>query len=675
MDLLPRSHTEFVSEEYWDKFYKKRGAKAFEWYGEYPELCGVLGKYVRPKDKVLMVGCGNSRLSEDMYDVGYTNIVNIDISDTVIRQMTDKNRKQRPNMAFHRMDVTETTFSDGEFSVALDKGTLDALMADSSDAVVATVDKMFAELSRVLRLGGRYICISLLQEHIANKLFSYFAQLGWPVRVHRVEKEPSQDDPDFTLPAFVIILTKFKKMPNMCPILEVCNAVDKMDRYEDVQGMKTVVKEMQYYAVVKHQISTKNVGGDQPSLCLYSSESSEPRYTLYVVDRPHKTAQQFAVFIVPQGRETDWLFCQPAGRKQLADSAGSDRLVVVTLHRSHCYTDIESVKEELSGKVMELTPPNFKRGSQVPFLSLGEDIGHRHSYAQGTSEMNGKYVVEDLETEDGQFYRRLIFLDTANIVQSEAKLVEKSANKGSLKGYDASKLTLDKSFLGCQHHMAMVGSLAFLPQPTDREMSVLLIGLGGGGLSSFIHHHFHKVRQDVVDFDPDVLDVAEKHFFLKQDDRLQVHIADGLEFIHKAAEAGRQYDVVMFDVDSKDRSVGISCPPVMFLEEAFLQETASIIRDKGVFALNLVARDDILKKNILARIKKLFGRVLSVHIDDEVNEIVFCLRGQDDGEQLVADAKSVAATLNKVIKVTSAATEVDISEALETLSLVDESKL
>ncbi|XP_046579272.1 eEF1A lysine and N-terminal methyltransferase-like isoform X2 [Haliotis rubra] len=572
------------------------------------------------------------------------------------------------------MDVTEMTFLDGEISVALDKGTLDALMADSSDGVVATVDKMFAELSRVLRLGGRYICISLLQEHIANKLFSYFAELGWPVRIHRVEKEASPDDPDFSLPAFVIVLTKFKKMPNMSPILEVCNADDKMDRYEDVPGMKTVVKEMQYYAVVKHQISKKNVGDDQPSLCLYSSESSEPRYTLYVVDRPHKTSRQFAVFIVPQGRETDWLFCQPAGRKQLAESAASDRLVVVTLHRTHSYTDIESVKEELSGKVMELTPPNFKRGTQVPFLSLGEDIGHRHSYAQGTSEMNGKYVVEDLETEDGQFYRRLIFLDTANIVQSEAKLVAKS-KKGKMKGYEPSKLTLDKSFLGCQHHMAMVGSLAFLPQPTDREMSLLLIGLGGGGLSAFIHHHFHKMRQDVVDFDPDVLEVAEKHFFLKQDDRLKVHIADGLEFIHKAAEAGRQYDVVMFDVDSKDRSVGISCPPVMFLEEDFLQETASIIRDNGVFALNLVARDDILKKNILDRIKKLFDRVLSVHIEDEVNEIVFCLRGQDDGNQLVADAKSMAATLNKVIKATSAATEVDITEALGTLSLVDDSKL
>jgi len=35
-------------------------------------------------DHILMVGCGNSKVSEQMYEVGYKNIVNIDISPTVI---------------------------------------------------------------------------------------------------------------------------------------------------------------------------------------------------------------------------------------------------------------------------------------------------------------------------------------------------------------------------------------------------------------------------------------------------------------------------------------------------------------------------------------------------------------------------------------------------------------
>ena len=76
-------------------------------YGEYNNLCGILHKYIKPADKVLMVGCGNSRLSEDMYDVGYHSITNIDISDTVIRQMTERNAKKREEMTFEKMDVTQ----------------------------------------------------------------------------------------------------------------------------------------------------------------------------------------------------------------------------------------------------------------------------------------------------------------------------------------------------------------------------------------------------------------------------------------------------------------------------------------------------------------------------------------------------------------------------------------
>lgn len=40
-------------------------------YGEYPELAGHLHKYVKKQDNVLMVGCGNSTLGQNLYDIGY----------------------------------------------------------------------------------------------------------------------------------------------------------------------------------------------------------------------------------------------------------------------------------------------------------------------------------------------------------------------------------------------------------------------------------------------------------------------------------------------------------------------------------------------------------------------------------------------------------------------------
>ena len=71
MNLLPRDHQEFRQKEYWDTFFKNRGKKAFEWYGEYHELCGILHKYMKSGDPVLQIGCGNSTLAADLYDVGY----------------------------------------------------------------------------------------------------------------------------------------------------------------------------------------------------------------------------------------------------------------------------------------------------------------------------------------------------------------------------------------------------------------------------------------------------------------------------------------------------------------------------------------------------------------------------------------------------------------------------
>jgi len=31
MDLLPKTHHEFGSKDYWERFFSKRGSKAFEW--------------------------------------------------------------------------------------------------------------------------------------------------------------------------------------------------------------------------------------------------------------------------------------------------------------------------------------------------------------------------------------------------------------------------------------------------------------------------------------------------------------------------------------------------------------------------------------------------------------------------------------------------------------------
>lgn len=678
MNLLPQNHSEFHSPEYWDKFFKKRGTKAFEWYGEYPELCGVLHKYIKSKDRLLVVGCGNSVISENLYDVGYHGIVNIDISDVVIRQMVDKNQSKRPDMMFLKRDVKQMDFEDGEFSAIFDKGTLDALMVDETEAVVADIDAMFSEIGRVLKQGGRYIIVTLLQDQILKKILSYFPEMGWPVRIHLINTDSSENK-DFHMPVFAVVLTKFKKLPNMKQILEVSTVEDKVERFDNVDRVKTVLKEMQYYALIRQQITKRNVSKEQISLCLYSDISTSPRYTLHIVDSSQNLKNKFAIFIVPEGRETDWIFSTEAGRLQLSDSAGFERLIVASLHRDHVYTNLDSIKSELSSKVMELAPPGFKTGIQVPFLSVGQDIGNRQIRYKGKSEMSGDYVIEDVDV-SGDMYRRLVFSSNPNIVQSEAKLISASKKKG--KGKKKGKLTIDCGYLACQHHVSMVAGLGFVPninQLKDGEVSVLLIGLGGGGLATFLHQHFKQINLSVVDIDDAMVTIATDWFGFVKDDLMTVHVCDGLELVQKEVDKGVKRHVIMLDVDSKDTSVGMSCPPQSFIQEKFLQNLRSLLCDNGVLILNLVCRDETIKEDVLKSIRKVFDQVYIKNIEEEVNQIVYAIKrtepcdieSESESRTLASSDSVVSSDISNYLASCVKGSSVDLSDQLKNMTLIE----
>ena len=67
------------------------------------------------------------------------------------------------------------------------------------------------------------------------------------------------------------------------------------------------------------------------------------------------------------------MFSTPAGRLSLTESAGFGRLVVVTLHRGHTYGSLQDIKEELSGRVMELAPSDMANKGRVSFWRTYEE--------------------------------------------------------------------------------------------------------------------------------------------------------------------------------------------------------------------------------------------------------------------------------------------------------------
>ncbi|XP_075689411.1 eEF1A lysine and N-terminal methyltransferase isoform X2 [Rhinoderma darwinii] len=586
--------------------------------------------------------------------------------------MNGRNSIRRPNMTYQLMDATKTTFTDSHFQAVLDKGTLDAILTDTEAGTLETATKLLTEVGRVLQCGGRYLCVSLAQAHVLEKLVTHFSQGGWMVRVHQVSESSSKESgSQFPLPVFVFVMTKVKEMPGFPQVLEMMpdDEGGKSVRYGSPSELMDTVKERQRYALIRNRLN-QNQSSPEVSLDLCDGVSGKTRYTFHVVDSPTirlSHSNHFAIFIIPQGRETEWLFGSETGRRQLAGSVGFRRLLFVALHRDQQYEGMEAIQSQLSAKVLELAPPGLPDNQQIPFLSAGGDIGIRTVQYRGRSELSGEYVVEDVRGDGTSYFRRLIFLSNQNVVQSEARLLPSNTHSGQKKKRKDKKKqqkandkvepetvhVIDKSFLCCEHHKAMISGLSLLPDPgvaPDHRISVLVVGLGGGSLSLFIHDYFVGSQVEAVEIDSAVLDVACRWFGFSLDDRLKVHLADGLAHINALAEKGKaSYDVVMFDVDSKDTSLGMSCPPPAFVEKKFLLNVHKILKDNGIFILNLVCRDPVLKGQVIKTIHDVFPLIYVQKIEDEVNEILFCQPVSGQSRDL-PDLKESARSLEKQLK-------------------------
>ncbi|XP_076625513.1 eEF1A lysine and N-terminal methyltransferase homolog [Colletes latitarsis] len=664
MNLLPKTHEEFSQVEYWNTFFKKRGKKYFEWYGEYPELCSILLKYIKIKDNILIVGCGNSTVSMCLYDVGYRNIINIDISHIVIKQMRDINASVRSDLIYEQMDATQMTYPNDTFSVILDKGTLDALMPDTKEGTTLTVNRYFKEITRVLRNGGRYICISLLQEHILRELLSYFPSAGFMfriVRCHEAEAKARIEEGSL-IPIFVVIATKFTTL--LQKVLEIALIDGPPKRLSLTNEVISAVLSAQQSALICNSLQKRSVADiGEISLDLHRPDDKHPRYTIYVLDRPkiHGT-KTYAAFIVPQGKETDWLFSTKEGRQQVLKSVQRDRLAIVTLRREHKFESWDAVKSELEDCILNLAPEGLSGKNDIPFLSLGSDVGVRITCYEGKSDLSGPFVVEEVER-DGYEFRRLVFLNNPYVIQSEARLKQAKSRRGKM------KKVIDPGFLACDHHLYMsIGVSAAIN--TKESDEIIIVGLGGGSLCTFLYNCFPKLKIIAVDIDEMMLKIAIDYFGLILDSRMKVDIADGIRFIKDSVANGQKYKAILFDVDSKDTTVGISCPPKQFLEMSIIKSVSECLMDGGLFILNLVSRDESIKKKVKNDLKSVFKHIACYFVQDEVNEIMICSINEHGSTEWKDKLKAAAMNLNEQVsarKLLSTADIFDLSSFMENL--------
>lgn len=142
--------------EYWDERYG-RETEQFDWYQRWTGVRSVFCQYIVPSHRILQIGCGNSKLAEDMYEDGFLSSVNIDFSQTVIKTMQDR-YKNIDSLRFIHMDARKMQFEDSTFDAVIDKGTLDSILC-SENAYKQSFEYL-SEVYRVLNSEGVYLMVS-----------------------------------------------------------------------------------------------------------------------------------------------------------------------------------------------------------------------------------------------------------------------------------------------------------------------------------------------------------------------------------------------------------------------------------------------------------------------------------------------------------------------------------
>jgi len=171
----------YSKKEYWEERYSKE-TEPFDWYQRWSSLKESLSEYLDFSFQVLYIGCGTSKLPEDMLEEGFTSITCIDQCENLISALQEKHQ-DKESLTFQCMDARSLEFEDSQFDCVIDKATLDSVCC--GETAHEETKKLLEEVVRTLKPGGIYIVVSYAEPKYRD---TYLKQHPWEVTVHQVEK-------------------------------------------------------------------------------------------------------------------------------------------------------------------------------------------------------------------------------------------------------------------------------------------------------------------------------------------------------------------------------------------------------------------------------------------------------------------------------------------------------
>ncbi len=110
--------------------------------------------------------------------------------------------------------------------------------------------------------------------------------------------------------------------------------------------------------------------------------------------------------------------------------------------------------------------------------------------------------------------------------------------------------------------------------------SVLFVGLGAGSMPRYLNRHYPEAEIDVVEIDPDMVEVAKKYFSFSEGPRMKVTVNDGRVFLKRTK---KKYDIIFLDAYQGGEI------PFHLTTVEFLREVKARLKDDGVVVSNIIS--------------------------------------------------------------------------------------
>eukprot|EP01054_Gregarina_sp_Poly1_P000472 Gregarina_sp_Poly_1__471@NODE_1112_length_5051_cov_170_608146_g771_i0_p1_GENE_NODE_1112_length_5051_cov_170_608146_g771_i0NODE_1112_length_5051_cov_170_608146_g771_i0_p1_ORF_typecomplete_len757_score93_63Spermine_synth/PF01564_17/1_3e21Methyltransf_31/PF13847_6/56Methyltransf_31/PF13847_6/0_0039Methyltransf_3/PF01596_17/3_4e03Methyltransf_3/PF01596_17/0_00046PCMT/PF01135_19/3_5e02PCMT/PF01135_19/3_3e03PCMT/PF01135_19/0_0077Methyltransf_24/PF13578_6/6_7e02Methyltransf_24/PF13578_6/1_8e04Methyltra len=593
--------------------------------------------------------------------------------------------------------VTAVLPKEAKFDLVFDRGYLDRLVFGGADPESTEAAKYLNLLIEHVVDCGKILMVTLCQDAVLRVLVKFLLEHKYIVKMYPMSVRENAINDGFYSP-MMFAITKLERdsddtvLPldidfrlfnlnlkstcsNIYQIFKLCKDLRRQAFFE--------ANVADYHPGNLHFFELVTTGSTGYKCKYYMSLYDRQLPKFATIKQKHdfiKTLKSTIAVLVPLADQHCWLYKTEHGHQRLAERAGSRRILCIFLPdfgqlspTSNPKDTVERIKEDIGRHLLELA---VDKTQPVHLMTQQENFtDDRHTVFTGNSEYAGQIRVFDatVDEEDeelkesyddnevrpskppkaSKYVRRtMIFECNPRMAQSEVWYVSSPSKKS-----EDSLVDFEFHHVCHAYHLMLLSSLSIIPSFTcaDKPLTGLVLGLGGGILASLLRSLFlSRLRLTCVELDPVVGELAQKHFGFNSTNGSHLVIGDARQYVlSQANKSNEHFDFIIVDINKTTGDIGaeyegVSCPPVPFLQDDFLQAVKELLTNDGLLMINVVIHKQIGQQRVAHQLRTVFNEIMLMKHEQDLNNVLLCSKHSIDKTLTTKDLKTVLYKMSSI---------------------------